>query len=71
MRIIEETSPEAVHLSDPAAMEIIAEVIAAGNADAFNSILDTLWAPEGMTREQWSKFLIKDRDHILARFGKH
>lgn len=46
------------------------EILKKCNEFALNRMLDTLWAPDGMTEGDWDKFLINEKDHIIARFGK-
>jgi hypothetical protein len=49
--------------------DLIDEIAHVGNIRELDSILDTLWAPDGMTYEEWEQFFLKEKDHILAKFG--
>lgn len=70
MKIVENHSLGDLVLPNKQAQEVIDKVKDAGNIRELDSILDMLWAPDGMTREEWVEFFKRERDHILARFGK-
>lgn len=70
MKIVENHSLGDLVFPNRQAQEVIDKVKDAGNIRELDSILDTLWAPDGMTREEWVEFFKRERDHILARFGK-
>ena len=70
MKIVEHHALGDIVFPDRRAQEVIDAVKEAGNIRQLDSILDTLWMPEGATREEWVEFFKRERDHILARFGK-
>ena len=70
LKIVENHSLGDLVLPNKQAQEVIDKVKDAGNIRELDSILDMLWAPDGMTREEWVEFFKRERDHILARFGK-
>ena len=52
------------------AADALKEITEKCDLDALDQLLDTLWAPDGMSAGEWDKFLVSEKDHIIARFGK-
>ena len=49
------------------AQEVIIRVTNAGKQGELDTLMDTLWAPDGLTEEEWEKFLVEHHDHILNK----
>lgn len=52
------------------AADALKEITERCDLDALDQMLDTLWAPNGMSAGAWDRFLVNEKDHIIARFGK-
>lgn len=67
MKIVKQIPCQQYRATSPEAREVITRITNAGKQEELDILMDTLWAPEGLTEEEWDKFLVEHHDHIINK----
>lgn len=68
MKVIDEGSIADFKSHNLRAMDVVNLLLLANKCKEFDDMADTVYAPNGMTREQWEKWLVDHRDYLLNKF---
>lgn len=68
MKVVGNYSIKFFDTLNPVVQDVVEALVKADKCEAFDTMADIVYAPGGMTHEEWEKWIIDNRDYIINHF---